>query len=68
MRAGQVGWVVDGGVPAKAIKALAMIGPPAKSAVPTLLAVLKDDKVNRDQVGRALRKIDSEAARQAGFK
>jgi hypothetical protein len=56
-----------GGVPAKATEALAVIGPPAKSAVPALLALLKDDKVNRDLVGWALRRIDPEGARQAGF-
>lgn len=57
----------EGYIRASAVDALDDLGPLAKEAVPELIKLLKDkDTTLSDRAGRALRRIDKEAAQKAG--
>lgn len=57
----------ESAVRSSAVDALGDLGPLSKAAVPDLLNLLKDkDASLRDRAGRALRRIDKEAAEKAG--
>jgi HEAT repeat protein len=60
----------DGPVRYRAVRVLEEIGSPAKAAVPALIYVFTADREKdvREWAGRALRKIDPEAAMKAGVK
>jgi HEAT repeat protein len=56
------------GLRVRAALALSLIGPDAKAATPELLALLKDRSVRvREAAAFALRKIDPDAAKAAGY-
>ncbi len=58
----------DAKVRSAAAQALCRIGPPAKGAVPALLSAAKEnDRLFRESVAMALRRIDPSAAAKAGF-
>jgi HEAT repeat protein len=68
-----IGFLEDKDFPVRmqAARALAKIGPPAaKQAVPALISRYKKEPLEewRDPIGDALKKIDAEAAAQAGIK